>query len=179
MNRRQFLKTTAVAGLAQLLPPGVQALHALEIPAEKSLSFYNLHTCENLKTVYWADNAYRPEALSQINHILRDYRTGGIKPIAVSLLDLLYDITRLLKTEARFQVISGYRSPETNAMLASRSNLVDKNSLHMQGKAIDINLEGQELSTLRTVAMNLARGGVGLYRKTNFVHVDVGRVRFW
>jgi uncharacterized protein YcbK (DUF882 family) len=146
--------------------------------SERLLSFYNLHTAERLKVVYWADGAYVPESLAAINRVLRDHRTGSVHEIDQRLLDLLSQVRSKLDTSEPFQIISGYRSPATNAVLHERSNGVAKHSLHMDGMAADIRIEGRSLEALRDVARSLKSGGVGYYR-SQFVHVDVGRVRTW
>ena len=148
-------------------------------PIVKRLSFQNLHTGESWNDAYWADGRYEPEALAGIRHVLRDFRTGTSHEIDVRLLDLLVDLRRSLDSDQRFEVISGYRSPQTNAMLHSESAGVAAASLHMQGEAIDIRLPGRSLARLRTAALRLAQGGVGYYPRSDFVHVDVGRVRRW
>jgi len=145
---------------------------------ERSLSFYNLHTSEKLKTVYWAEGAYVPEGLAAINHHLRDYRTGEVREIDRRLLDLLYQLHGRLETNQPFQLISGYRSSATNAMLRAHSDGVAQHSLHMDGMAADIRVEGRSLEQIRQTALGMKLGGVGYY-PSQFVHVDVGRVRFW
>jgi uncharacterized protein YcbK (DUF882 family) len=143
------------------------------------LSFRNLHTGEALAIEYWQNGAYAPDACAAIDQILRDHRTGEIHAIDARLLDLLHELSGQLETRAPFQVISGYRSPHTNAALADASSGVARGSLHMQGLAIDIAIEGVPTATLRDAALSLARGGVGFYPNPGFVHVDVGRVRRW
>ena len=179
LGRRQALKlglTTLLFGFSRR---GSLAAVTDVLPRRRSLSFREIHTGELLSTVYWVDGRYVPEALAAIDHILRDYRTGEIKPIDKGLMDFLHAIRLELCTDEPFHVISGYRSPSTNAMLRQRNPGVAKNSLHMTGKAIDIRVPGCCLSRLRRVAMGLKGGGVGYYRRSNFVHVDVGRVRSW
>jgi uncharacterized protein YcbK (DUF882 family) len=139
----------------------------------------NLHTGESWNDEYWANGLYEPEALQGIRHVLRDHRTGTSHDIDVRLLDLLVDLRRTLESSQRFEVISGYRSPQTNAMLAHESDGVAAASLHMDGMAIDIRLPGRPLAKLRDAALRLSDGGVGYYPKSDFVHVDVGRVRRW
>ena len=117
--------------------------------------------------------------MADINHILRDFRTNQVLPIDPQLLDLLNGLRSTLGTAQPFQIISGYRSPATNFTLAANSDGVAKGSLHMQGKAIDLRIEGTALGDLRQAAMGLQGGGVGYYPKSNFVHIDVGRVRHW
>jgi uncharacterized protein YcbK (DUF882 family) len=171
LSRRSFLKLGALAAVA-----GPQILKAST--PERSLSLYNLHTAEKLKVVYWADGAYVPESLEAINRVLRDHRTGNVHEIDRRLLDLLSQVRATLDTSEPFQIISGYRSPATNAMLHERSNGVAKHSLHMDGMAADVRVEGRSLEVLRNVARSLKSGGVGYY-PSQFVHVDVGRVRTW
>ena len=145
----------------------------------RSLAFQNLHTGEKLKTVYWADGGYVPEALHHINWLLRDFRTDDVHPMDPRLLDLLADMHVRLRTAEPFQVISGYRSPQTNAMLAATTDGVAQNSMHLQGKAIDIRVPGRRLQHVRAAATSLQRGGVGFYPRSDFIHVDTGPVRHW
>jgi uncharacterized protein YcbK (DUF882 family) len=148
-------------------------------PAVRELAFYNLHTGESLKTDYWSDGAYLPDALAEINHILRDHHNDQVQPIEPHLLDLLHGLRNTIDTTRPIQIISGYRSSATNALLASHSDGVAKDSLHMQAKAIDLRVEGVHLDDLRRAAIALNGGGVGYYPNSNFVHVDIGRVRTW
>ncbi len=179
ISRRRFVRTALMAAVPMMVP-GV-AMAALRLPGTKprSLSFYNLHTGESLKRTYFEDGDYVPEALHEINYVLRDFRTGQVKTIDPRLLDLLVAIHRNLETSKPFDVISGYRSPATNAMLHARSEGVAVHSLHIQGKAIDIRVPGRALVALRRTAMSLRGGGVGYYPHSDFVHVDTGRVRYW
>ena len=146
---------------------------------ERKLSFLNLHTGERIHTVYWAEGQYLPEGLSAINKVLRDHRTGETYDIDRDLLDMLQLLNYKMTSQNEFHVISGYRSPATNAALNARSNGVAKRSLHMQGKAIDIRLPGHDLTNLRQAALSLQAGGVGYYPKSDFIHIDTGRVRQW
>ena len=146
---------------------------------ERSLSFESLHTGERLKTIYWANGVYLPDAARDIAQVLRDRRNQAIHPIEPGLLDLLHALTQKLDTSASLLVICGYRSPESNSAMASLNNGVVRNSLHTRGMAIDIRIPGVELTHLRDAAKSLAGGGVGYYPKSDFVHVDNGRVRSW
>ena len=145
----------------------------------RSVSLDNLHTGESMEAVYWDGGDYIPDVLDAVNHHLRDYRNGEVHPIDPALLDLLDAVAALTGTKARFQVISGYRSPQTNAMLHERSAEVAKKSFHVQGMAIDIRLPDVELRHLHAAAASLGRGGVGFYPDSDFVHIDVGPVRAW
>jgi uncharacterized protein YcbK (DUF882 family) len=145
------------------------------------LFFDNIHTGEKLKVEYWTKGRYLPDALAEVNHLLRDFRTGHVHPIAPQLLDLLVMVRSRLETAEPVSIISGYRSPATNAMLRGEhehSGVATK-SLHMQGMAIDIRILGRSLAALHTAALAERAGGVGYYPQSDFVHVDVGRVRSW
>ncbi len=181
IGRRRFIKAGLVV-VASFSPH--QILKALQTfpdskHLEKSLSFYNIHTNESLSTTYRAEGKLFSQALDEINYILRDHRTGEVKAIDIQLLDLLFAISMKLKTHKPFHVISGYRSPQTNAYLCERSRGVARKSLHLKGKAADIRLPDCRLSKLRRVALELRGGGVGYYPRSDFIHVDVGRVRYW
>lgn len=173
-TRRNLLKGSVAFALAGL---GVRPALASNQPRE--LAFYNLHTGESLTTQYWAEGNFLAEGLADINHILRDFRTNQVKTIDPNLIDLLHQLQSSLGTTRPFEIISGYRSPTTNANLANNSDGVAKRSLHMEGKAIDLRIDGVALNHLRQAAIALQAGGVGYYPGSNFVHVDVGRVRRW
>lgn len=175
LARRSFLK---LGILAAALPFPALAQTAESTP-ERRLGFDNLHTGESVELPYWIQGGYVPESLTEINRVLRDHRTGQIAEIDTALLDLLHRVNAALGGERRFEVISGYRSPTSNQMLASHSSGVAKRSLHMEGKAIDIRVPGIALSDLRRTGLLLQAGGVGYYPGSNFVHLDVGRVRAW
>ncbi len=147
--------------------------------APRWLKLHNIHTEEKLEAVYFENGDYVPDAVQALDKVLRDYRTGDVHPMNPRLFDTLADLAGKTETKAHFQVISGYRSPKTNAMLHERSGEVAKRSLHMDGKAIDIYLEDVALDRVRAAALDLGRGGVGYYPTSNFVHVDVGPVRRW
>ncbi len=176
-DRRHFLKSLSALGAGVCLAASSRAVFAG--PYKKSLSFYHTHTGESLSRVFWADGQYLPDALTDINRLLRDHRTNQIATIDPALLSLLERISSQLGSGDTFHVISGYRSPETNQMLAERSDGVARHSLHMDGKAIDIRIPGRDLTHLRDAAFNLRSGGVGFYPGSQFVHVDIGRVRKW
>ena len=177
ISRRQFLGHSAVLGAGLYLPGS--ALASLLTEPERSLNLYNTHTGESLKSVFWAEGAFIPESLADINKLLLDHRTNDVAAIDPQLLNLLGTITKLVSPGDTLHVISGYRSPQSNQALADQSNGVARHSLHMDGKAIDIRLPGRDLAYLRDSALSLKRGGVGYYPKSQFVHVDTGRVRSW
>jgi uncharacterized protein YcbK (DUF882 family) len=149
---------------------------------EYRLRFYHTHTGERLEVVYRRGEQYIPEALDELDHYLRDHRTGDVRHFDPRLFDLLYDLTASLgDSGGEIDVICGYRTPWSNQFLRSRNahTGVAEHSLHMQAEAIDIRLRGIPTSELRDAALRLHRGGVGYYRSSDFVHVDVGRVRHW
>jgi uncharacterized protein YcbK (DUF882 family) len=145
----------------------------------RSVALDNLHTGESMEAVYWADGDYIPDVLEAVNVHLRDFRTGDVYPIDPKLLDLVDAVNTRTGTRARFQVISGYRSAATNALLRERSEEVAKKSFHMSGMAIDVRLPDVDLARLHSAALSLGLGGVGYYPESNFVHMDVGPLRTW
>lgn len=179
-NRRSFLRGAGVALLAGVSPALVRPAFANFAGASaRNLSFDNLHTGEKVKVDYWVEGDYIPGALAEIDRVLRDFRTGDVHPIEPKLLDLLALLRARLETAEPLSVISGYRSPKTNAALHEASSGVASQSLHMKGMAIDIRVPGRALAAVHTTALDMRAGGVGYYPKSNFVHVDVGRVRKW
>ncbi|MBC7166555.1 DUF882 domain-containing protein [Phenylobacterium sp.] len=145
----------------------------------RSLSLLNLHTGERLAAAYWEAGGYIPDAMQALARVLRDHRTGDVHPMEPGLFDLVATLRTRLQTDATVHVISGYRSPRTNEALRQSSSGVAKRSLHMDGMALDLRLPGVDLARVRDAAWDLQRGGVGYYPGSDFVHVDVGRVRRW
>jgi uncharacterized protein YcbK (DUF882 family) len=140
---------------------------------------FNTHTDEHLDVDYCINGRYSPEAMSAVNHILRDHRTEDIGRIDPKLLDLLFLLSKKTHTTMPFYVISGYRSPATNAMLRQNSKRVARGSFHVKGQAIDIRIPGFRLSKLKKMAINMNAGGVGYYPQSDFIHLDLGPVRYW
>ena len=177
LSRRLFLGAgLGAAASVSLVSPLEAAVRALP---ERALSLYNIHTGEWLKTVYWANGRYIPRVLAQVNKLLRDHRSGDVHPIDPRLLDLLAATHRRLGGKGAIHVVSGYRSPATNAMLAAYSDGVAQGSLHMSGKAVDIRIPGATTRVVGRAAKSLKFGGVGTYPASQFVHVDTGRIRYW
>ena len=145
----------------------------------QQLSFYHTHTRLDLDVVYYENGEYVESALAEINRFLKDFRTGDVADMDPKLLDLLHDVRNELGSEQTFEVISAYRSPQTNEMLRSKTGGVAKNSQHLLGNAIDVRLRGTPITKLRDTARDLQRGGVGFYKQSDFVHIDTGRVRYW
>jgi len=136
-------------------------------------------TGERIEIIYWIEGDYIPEALREINHFMRDWRQGRSTSIDTRTVDIVAASHRLLDTNEPYQLLSGYRTPETNAMLRSRSRGVAKRSLHMEGKAADLRISGRSVSQIARAAIACNSGGVGRYSGSNFVHVDCGPVRAW
>jgi uncharacterized protein YcbK (DUF882 family) len=179
IHRRAFLKLGGMAAVSAAAAP----LFAGNLPdlgsQDRSLAFFNTHTHERLQVCYFKNGQLCTETLARIDHILRDHRTGDVKEIDRSLLDLLFLLRKRLPTEKPYHIISGFRSKKTNEMLRRQSSGISKNSLHLVGQAIDIRVPGVPLKHLRKTAEVLRAGGVGYYPKSDFVHVDVGRIRYW
>jgi uncharacterized protein YcbK (DUF882 family) len=166
--------------LAATLPWARRSPAAAAVESEpRALAFRNLHTDETVDVVYRADGQLDRDALREIDWLLRDFRTGEARPIDGRLLDLLWRLRSALDTTEPYEVISGYRSPATNAMLRRTGRGVARGSLHTRAMAIDVRVPGQPLWALRDAALALRLGGVGYYPSSGFVHVDVGRVRVW
>lgn len=177
VTRRHLLRFGLGAAALVAAKP-VLAVTAIA-PEPRKLRFYNTHTNEKLTVVYWKDGEYSWEGLRQINHILRDFRTGEVFPIDANLLEQVHALDLRLGGDREFHIISGYRSPKTNAMLAATTDGVAKQSLHMVGQAIDIRVKGVDTTHVRDTAIAMHAGGVGYYRKSDFVHLDLGKVRNW
>lgn len=165
-----------------LLRPGdhaAAATGATPSVAARELRLLNTHTGEKLKRVYWAEGRYEPEALKEIAHLMRDHRSDERHEIDPALLDALHAMRLKLDSGEEFHIISGYRSPATNAQMRENNAGVARKSYHMRGMAVDIRLPGRDLPRLRKVAVNIGFGGVGDYPRSDFLHVDVGPVRQW
>jgi uncharacterized protein YcbK (DUF882 family) len=175
VGRRRFLMGSFGAAAAALGASGARAA----APAAYRLAFYHIHTGEKLDVVYREDGELILGALTEINHHLRDFRTEQVHDIDVDLLDALHELYTAFDSRGNFEVISGYRSPRTNAALRHVTSGVAEHSLHIQGQAIDVRLTSAKTAALRDAAIARARGGVGYYPESNFVHIDTGAVRSW
>ena len=180
LPRREFVRLGGAAlftGIASTI--ATPALAELVTARHRSIALQNLHTGEKLDVEYWANGKYIPQAMAAINKVMRDWRNGEVHEIDPKLIDSLSLMRNWLGRKEPFHVISGYRSPATNSKLSAASSGVAKNSLHTQGKAIDIRMPGCDLKNLHGTALKMRCGGVGFYPVSNFVHVDTGRVRTW
>ncbi len=179
LTRRNILKC-GLAGFA-----GIAASVAGILPAAAretigyTISIKNAHTGETFKGVYRVGGYYVPRAFRQINHIMRDHYDDSLHPIDPRLVDVLARLQKKCACNEPLTVLSGYRSPNTNAMLRKASSNVAQNSFHMKGQAADIRVPGSSTNQVREVAMSLAAGGVGYYPRREFVHVDTGDIRHW
>ena len=177
-RRRLFQLGLGAAAVAAL--PNFALAQAAPSREIRRIALVNLHTGEAFSDVYWERGQYVPDAVSAADKVLRDFRTGEVSPIDRRLFDLLDDLAAKVESRKPFQIISGYRSPKTNQMLQKTGGGgVATRSLHMDGKAMDLRLDGVGLNNVHKAALSLKKGGVGLYPVSNFVHVDVGRVRQW
>ena len=173
-------RSTLLAALGCAAVPFGSVIADITTYPELHLSLYNLHTTEKFNGAFWVGGEYDPDALRQINHLLRDHRTDEVKSIDVKLLSILYLVSKKVgKPDHPFSVISGYRSAATNRKLAKSNSGVARNSYHIKGQAIDIRLNGTDTKNLREAGLALRVGGVGYYEKSNFVHLDTGPYRAW
>ncbi len=145
----------------------------------RSLSLRNIHTLEKLDVIYWRDGQYLQDALLRISHHMRDHRENETLIMDRSLMDILWAVGQLTDEKMRFDVISGYRTPKTNAMLRKSSKNVAKFSYHMVGQAVDISAHAVPIDDLRNAGMALKAGGVGFYPGSRFIHLDTGPFRAW
>lgn len=181
LPRRHFLRqasrlAAATAPLAMLGPTAARARGA----GERSLSLVHTHTSERLSVVYAIENLYPEPALAALNSFLRDHYTGQVGQMDPQLFELLHRTRQALGTDAAFEVISGFRGPDTNERLRrTGGGGVATRSLHTEGRAVDVRLPGVPLAELRDAALSLKAGGVGYYPAERFVHLDTGRVRRW
>lgn len=145
----------------------------------RRIRMYSGRTGESIDTIYWIEGEYIPEVMKEINNFMRDFRNGATVRMDARTVDIMAASHRLLDVSEPYMLLSGYRSPQTNAMLRSRSSGVAKNSLHMKGQAADLRLKSRSVGQMAKAASACAAGGVGRYSRSNFVHMDCGPVRTW
>ncbi len=179
LSRRALLGAFAATSLAAA-PTYANAFGFLRGAGNvRRIKMYNGRTGESVDTIYWIDGRYIGDALSELNYFMRDWRNNKLKTIDPRTLDIMSASHNLLDTTEPYMLISGYRSPETNAMLRRRSSGVAKNSRHIRGQAADLRLQSRSVSQIFRAASACAGGGVGRYTSSNFVHMDCGPVRSW
>lgn len=178
LERRRFLQL-GLFGLATTFSSPTLAAALPRLSGIRQLSMHNLHTDEKLNVIYWKNGVYSRPAIQKLNNLLRDHRNGSLCNMNVRLFDLLHDLQAKLGNSGTIEIISGYRSPASNKMMASYSKGVAKNSYHCKGMAMDIRMPGTSLVHVHKAALEMGRGGVGYYPDQQFVHVDVGPVRKW
>lgn len=172
--RRRALRALGLAALSLALPFSPAAWAA----APRSVSLYHTHTGERFDAVYFDNGEYLPDAVAELSRILRDFRTGEVCEFDAHLFDTLHALN-LTCGAGTYEVISAYRSEQTNRMLRQQSRRVAKDSLHVSGRAIDVRLPGRDTRQIRDAALALRSGGVGYYPRSNFVHLDTGPFRTW
>jgi len=145
----------------------------------RRIRMYSGRTGESIDTIYWVEGDYIKEALKEINHFMRDWRSGQTTNMDPRTIDIMAASHRLMDVSEPYLMLSGYRSPKTNAMLRSRSGGVARNSLHMKGQAADLRLKSRSTGEMAKAAAACASGGVGKYSRSNFVHMDCGPIRVW
>lgn len=175
---RQRRRLVSGIAMAPLVAGAAPRAAVADPDAARELAFRHTHTGERLRIVYFAGGDYVADALRELEWLLRDFRTGTTHPIDRSLYDTLHALAGRCGP-GTFEIISAYRSPQTNAVLRKASHGVAEHSLHIEGRAIDIRLPGFDTARLRDAAIALGRGGVGFYPQADFVHVDTGRFRTW
>ncbi|UZK04923.1 DUF882 domain-containing protein [Venatoribacter cucullus] len=184
LNRRHFLRQAAclgaagVAGLSSV-PLLAQPQAGMTDQAERTLRVYNIHTGEYLTTTFWADGQYQDEEIQALDLLLRDHRANQAMAMQRELYEKMFHLQELFSSREPLYVISGYRSPGTNSGLRQVSDGVAENSLHMQGRAVDIRIPGVSHRHLHKAALAMGSGGVGYYPKSGYIHLDTGRVRSW
>jgi uncharacterized protein YcbK (DUF882 family) len=181
-TRRQWIQAAIAGGVGATLSRLAFAegnVVGQTPPFERTLELFNTHTGETVSVIYRRGADYDTAGLAKLNHLMRDHRNGEAHDIDVGLYDQLSDLAIAADRDARYDIISGYRSPESNAKMAAASSGVAKKSLHMQGRAIDVRLHRCSCANLRDLALASARGGVGYYQRSDFVHLDTGRFRTW
>src|SRR6185312_5602544 len=172
----QSLRGSRYGGFAPSVP---EPPPVLDTTSPRTLSLFNVNSNESLTVTYWADGTYRREALNQRNHFLRDSQTGEQTEMDPLLFDVLWHTEEITGFHGTVDVLSGYRSPEHNAWLASVSRGVAQDSQHMNGNAMDIRFPGVPVFKIRQAARSLQMGGVGFYPRSGFVHLDTGPIRYW
>jgi len=186
LSKRQFITSSSTALLMASAGMVFGSSSSIAAPSILSgagnfrqLRLKNVRTGENANTVYWIDGNYIPEALDELNYILRDWRASEIMPIDTRVLDIVSGVHKMLDTSEPFEIVSGYRSPTTNKKLRKNGRGVATKSYHLRGMAMDVKISSRSVGAVCNAAKAIAQGGVGRYSRTGFVHMDCGPVRNW
>lgn len=184
-TRRRLMHTAFAVGVGMSVAQrgfagsSAQTAAAAKLP-ERQITLFNTHTNETVSVVFKRGDEYQDDALAALRKVLRDHRNGETHDMDTGLYDQLYELALAAKCEPHYEIISGYRSPESNDRMSSvPGSGVAKKSLHMQGRAMDVRLKNCSCARLRDLALAAAKGGVGYYQRSNFVHIDTGAFRTW
>jgi uncharacterized protein YcbK (DUF882 family) len=181
-TRRRLIQSAVAGGvgltLARFALAEEKTVSETPLP-ERAIELHNTHTSETVSVVFKRGEQYNARAIAGLRNVMRDHRNGESHDIDPALYDQLYDLALAARCDPRFEIISGYRSPESNAKMHAASRGVAKHSLHMEGRAIDVRLHGCSCADVRDLALAAAKGGVGYYHRSDFVHIDTGRFRTW
>lgn len=179
ISRRNLLRIFA-AGAVAAAPTYSNAFGLLRGAGDiRRIKMFSGRLGESIDLIYWVDGEYIPEAFDEISYLMRDWRSGRVKLIDRRTVDIVAASQQMLDTSESFNMLSGYRTPETNRALRNRSRSVARNSLHMSGQAVDLRMQGRSVRQISKAAISCKAGGVGRYSRSNFVHVDCGDVRVW
>jgi uncharacterized protein YcbK (DUF882 family) len=179
MDRRRVLGLGLAGALASIIPLSLSRPALAAADKNWRVVFRHAHTGESFNGVYRVGNKYLPEAFERLNYVLRDFRTGEVFPMDPRVIDLIAIVQKRAGQREPLEVFSGYRSPKTNGRLRIESSGVAKNSFHMYGQAIDFHIKGYGTRNLQRIALDMRAGGVGYYPKSDFVHMDTGKIRSW
>ena len=179
ISRRSLLRVFA-AGVVAAAPTYSNAFSLIRGAGDiRRLKMHSGRSGESVDLIYWVEGNYIPEAIDEISYFMRDWRSGRVKQIDHRTIDIVAATQRMMDTNESFNMLSGYRTPETNRALRSRSRSVARKSLHMTGQAVDLRMKGRSVRQISKAAISCNAGGVGKYSRSNFVHVDCGEVRVW
>lgn len=179
ISRRGLLMGALGAGVISLAGGLASPAIAKAAGDVRHINLVNPHTGDRINSVYWVEGIYIPEVLEEVDHLMRDWRMDQKRRIDVDVIDIIAAAHRLLETNEPFALFSGYRSPQTNAMLRRKSRGVARNSYHIRGMAADLHLESRSVRQISAAAQRINGGGVGQYSRSDFVHMDCGPVRLW
>ena len=178
ISRRAFLTRSAMAAAGALLLPSTPSFGSI-LSQERTLSFHNVHTDEELTIRCCPDQDYNRETRLRFSSLLRDHHADEVREMDPGLIDIFFALSAFTGSMGTFKILSGYRSPETNSWLRRASHGVAEHSMHIEGKAVDIRMDDLSTRAIRDAGLALAMGGVGYYPSSNFVHLDTGRIRTW